>query len=421
MANNKTTREKGDTFEENALQIISRAMENGQIGFVKEYAKVFRKKKYSTTYGTKIEFDLTIEIWPPGAKNFAMVYIIECKNYDSTIPANVMETFHSQLVQIGKFNIKPIFITSSALQLRPREMAKAYGIMVIEGKTSDDYKITVYKKFKLSLSNLPILKETYNPSIIDEGVVAIEKLIDKELVDILNESSENETFNIEKLSKAQIQDKAEMEFNEIQKFKDARVLNSELLKEYLLAEYNINVEYIEMNDLGSCNLQKGTIKINIQLKGTARELFIMCHEFGHFKLHHRLSLSQSAYYTFFDSEYNFRTDRHDLKNPKNWVEWQANYFASCLAMPLRSFLYFLERKQSEMGKTLGKVYVDDQKQNRVEFYELIKHLAYVFHVTQTSVIYKLNDMSLLIDKSNLRPISKIVSEFMNDLEEAYFA
>ena len=83
----KNTTEIGDDFENRALGILEKALLEDQLGHNAQFAKIHKKKKYRTVNGDFIEFDLTIEIWPPGAPNYTFIYIIECKNYSSTIPA----------------------------------------------------------------------------------------------------------------------------------------------------------------------------------------------------------------------------------------------------------------------------------------------------------------------------------------------
>lgn len=144
-------------------------------------------------------------------------------------------------------------------------------------------------------------------------------------------------------------------------------------------------------------------------------MFILAHELGHFILHQKLSIGQTTYDAFEDSEYNFRTDKYDLTNPKHWIEWQANYFASSLVLPKVPFLARVYRYQDILNKSRGKIYLDDQYQNRKDFSELVKRLSYFFNVSKTTVIYKLNEMGLINDQSRLKQIGQIISEYKLDL------
>lgn len=419
----KNTTEIGDDFENRALGILEKALSEDQLGHNAQFAKIYRKKKYRTLNGDLIEFDLTIEIWPPEAPNYTFIYIIECKNYSTTIPAKEMQSFHSQLMQLGKMNMKPIFISNAPLQKRPLSMAKSLGMMVIEGQASDNYKITVYKKDGDNHEfRIPFLVETYDSSLLDEGSQLIEKNFDKAILSVLFHTTELSTFNIDKLSKTEIENIANDEFSRIHtKTLSANpVLNVELLIKYLFKNYGASVEYVKSDYWGACDLQNNVIYLNQNIKGTNRELFILSHEFGHLKLHYRLSMNQATYDMFKDSEYNFKTDKHELSNSKNWIEWQANYFASCLTMPKTSLSHWIARKQGLQNNRIGKIYLDDQPQNRKDFYDLIKHLAYVFNVSQTSILYRLNELGLINDQSRLKPIRKVVSEFMDDLIQDYF-
>ena len=108
-----------------------------------------------------------------------------------------------------------------------------------------------------------------------------------------------------------------------------------------------------------------------------RELYLLSHEFGHFILHQRLKIGQIEYDNFKDSKYNFKTGRHELVNPKNWIEWQANYFASALILPQNTFLARLYWVQDRLEMRRGKIYIDSQRVNRSGFYKVVKKIAYI--------------------------------------------
>jgi Zn-dependent peptidase ImmA (M78 family) len=80
-------------------------------------------------------------------------------------------------------------------------------------------------------------------------------------------------------------------------------------------------------------------------------------------------MNQKVYESFKDSDYNFRTGKHDLKNDKNWIEWQANQFAASLILPSISFQVRLISYQAREGIShRGRVYVDHQRINQIDFY-----------------------------------------------------
>ena len=77
------TVEIGDKFESKSLDIIKKLIEEEQLGHMTEYIRIFQKKEYYSTLRKKnIKFDLTIEVWPPGANRYVLLYIIECKSQE---------------------------------------------------------------------------------------------------------------------------------------------------------------------------------------------------------------------------------------------------------------------------------------------------------------------------------------------------
>ena len=143
-------------------------------------------------------------------------------------------------------------------------------------------------------------------------------------------------------------------------------------------------------------------------------MFILAHEFGHFALHNKLKIGQTTYESFEDSKVNFKTGKRYLENPKHWIEWQANQFASSLILPRVSILKWLYHTQDEKGIRKGKLYLNDQESNQRMFYDIVKHLAYIFNVSRTSVIYKLKEMNLIEENSRLKAIGELIREYKSE-------
>jgi hypothetical protein len=162
MTTKINTTEIGDKFENKPLDIIRKVIEEEQLGLLSDYIKIFQKKEYPSTLRKKtIKFDLTIEVWPPGANRYVLLYIIECKDYEKRVPVCKIEDFHSKILQVAGVNVKGIFISNSPLQESGYNIAESVGMMVIQGESSDDYKIILHKKSHSDiLDRIPIVKET---------------------------------------------------------------------------------------------------------------------------------------------------------------------------------------------------------------------------------------------------------------------
>lgn len=415
------TTEIGDRFESKSLDIIKRVIEEEQLGHMIDYIRIYQKKGYhSTLRKKKIKFDLTIEVWPPGATRYVLLYIVECKDHAKRVPVNKIEDFLSKIKQVAGVNVKGIFISNSPLMEGGYNIAESVGMMVIIGESSEDYKIVLHKRTRLTESaKIPIISDTLDNSLL-VGTEPIERLIDKKLLGCfqLVTSSSRVSYGIDKLAKEDIERVANEELVKIDDkiISGTHALSPTKLKKYLLSEYKITIhDIVDPSLVGSCNFITNSISVNLSVQNTNRELFIIAHEFGHFMLHQKLSIGQALYNSFDDSEFSFRTGKHDLHNPRQWIEWQANFFAASLALPKVSFLANLWKIQDRLGKTQGKIYLNDEQRNVKDFMSIIEKLAYFFSVSKTSVIYRLNEMQLVNDQSRVRSIGQIIAEYRDNL------
>ena len=72
---------KGDQFENKSYELITEAVNNGELGLLAATAKVCRKPRYYSRDREKdIIFDLSIEIWLKDAEKYSNLYLIECKS-----------------------------------------------------------------------------------------------------------------------------------------------------------------------------------------------------------------------------------------------------------------------------------------------------------------------------------------------------
>ena len=425
MASGINTVKKGDNFEDRSLQIVRQLLKDSQISHLPEQIKIYTKKDkgyYSSMRKKKIYFDLTIEIWPPGAERYALVYFIECKNCDNSVPVDDIEEFHKKIEQVSGAHAKGIVIANAPLQEGAYNYAESAGMMVIQGESSEDYKIILHKtNKKFDGKRIPLLKGILNDDLFDPGITLIESIVDEKILEAFQNiiSDTHISYNLDKLSKHDIQGEANKDLNEIDPLilSQGNTLNPDKLKFYLNKKHRIKIDtYNKPSDLlGYCDIQNAVIGLNENIVGSSRELFILAHEFGHFRLHQKLKIGQKVYDNFRDSQYSFKTGKHDLVNPKNWIEWQANCFASSLVLPKIPFQVRLVWCQQRLHLPEGAIFIDDQYQNRKEFNELIKKMAYIFSTSKTSIIHRLNEFNLINDQSRLKSIRQIIQEYRDDL------
>ncbi|MBK6265340.1 ImmA/IrrE family metallo-endopeptidase [Marivirga sp. S37H4] len=420
----KSTLQKGDEFEEQSLLIINRMINESQIPHLREYIKIYNRKDkgyYSALREKNIFFDITVEVWPPGANKPSFTYFIECKNYGKTIPVDDVEEFYTKVCQVSGLNVKAILIANAPLQQGGYNFAKNKGIMFVQSGTSDNFNIVLYNSNVNHLLKIPLVNSTIENEVITEATLPLEELIDNVILSSFQkiENINHVSYNIDKLTREDIIEQAKNELLSIvpDAFEVGKGLNAKKLKEFLNSNYKIQIKEIKGSSalLGSFNRSENVIYLHESILDTERELFILAHEFGHFILHSRLQIGQLTYEKFEDSKLNFKEGKRDLINPKNWIEWQANQFASSLVLPDPCVMAWLFRTQDAIGVSRGAIYLDEQNSNQRLFMQIINRLALNFNVTKTSVIYKLKEMQMLKDKTRLKTIGQIYEEYNSEM------
>ena len=85
------------------------------------------------------------------------------------------------------------------------------------------------------------------------------------------------------------------------------------------------------------------------------------------------------------------------------LEWQANYFASCLLLPKENFVKeFLKLIHIEEIKNrgYGALFVDKQECNQKNFYLITNKLKDIFQVSRKVIEIRLKNLDLLTDWRN---------------------
>lgn len=158
----------------------------------------------------------------------------------------------------------------------------------------------------------------------------------------------------------------------------------------------------------------------VDAKRTARFRFTLAHELGHFVLHRRRMLDWPA----LDAapsrvdddrvELHFLKRRSRIRTPRQWLEWQANYFASCLLMPAATVQQAIADLQGEAGVTrrLGRLYLDDQPTNRVMYQKALYRLQDTYQVSRSVVVIRLRELALVDDRRTFgaQHIARLFSE-----------
>lgn len=414
----------GDEFEKCALDILKNALLKEQLGHNGKYCKIYSKKGYySPERKDYIKFDLTVEVWPPNSDRYSFIYFIECKSYSTSVPVGQIEKFLSEIRQVSGYNSKGVFITNSPLQKSAYNMAESCGLMVIAGNSENNYQILLHKEDKInSRSSIPFIQDSIDTNILNGNLRIIEeeldRLIKSSIAAFLNKFQSN---NIKYYNKEAIAGFAKKELYIVcpNVEKGNNFLNPYLLKEYLAQKHGIKITTFsnESKFLGNCSIKDGIIGIRNDLVGTSRELFVLAHEYAHFVLHKDILIDQDIYEGLESTDFNYQTGKNELKNAKNWLEWQANYFASSLILPKFLCIAVLKYYLQQENNFKDFLYIDDQYHNIKFFNSIIEKVAIKFSTTKTTVTYKLKEFNLMVDNRKTKLVGQLIHEnkdFLNN-------
>jgi Zn-dependent peptidase ImmA (M78 family) len=165
--------------------------------------------------------------------------------------------------------------------------------------------------------------------------------------------------------------------------------------------------------LGAYNPIKRVVIIDSSLKSDIQKFnFTLAHELGHLALHRNLKFKYNKHDANNEEETIMEAStKKKLKTDSDWMEWQANYYASSLLMPAEIFKTALVIEQNKLGiSRTGMIYVDNQPCNQQAFYQLINLLSQRFEVSKSAVEYRLQKLKLVDDKrKNFRSVSNILN------------
>jgi Zn-dependent peptidase ImmA (M78 family) len=416
------TVQKGDVLEQTAFKIIDEAVRSGRLGINPDFCKVRSKVPYfSKDRNSDIIFDLSIELKLAGSTDLHLLYLIECKNYGSLVPVSDVEEFICKIQQVAGLNVKGVFMTNSDLQSGAYNLLKSKGMMWI--KVDDDAgNIILYNKSRKSprtallkdsawtedMAKIEEIKQLYsngdviaNPENVD---AIIREFLVRELNAKVNWSPGEEMRSLEFLSKRILSEMSQKILNTFDGslIENGRAVPVDSFMEFITKTFNvkfaIDVAFPleKSHENGYFERKKKTIHINPELAGTGQFAFVVMHEISHFILHSKTKISRKEYEQTPDSRFDKSTGRHVLEKEKHWIEWQANYLASCLLMPEVSLMWKLVEWQMTNGiSKFGSLWVDHQECNILAYQKAMTILAYQFGVSKGVLEIRMADLGMV--------------------------
>ncbi|TCD27768.1 ImmA/IrrE family metallo-endopeptidase [Pedobacter psychrodurus] len=438
--NKNNTVGRGNAFEKKGFQLLKSAFEDGRFGVLPKCCKFRLKPHYkSKILGGWIEFDMSVEVRLNPKEKPIMIFLVELKDYQTTIPGNDVGEFIQNMQSIGGWNLHPIFISTTNLQPKAEKLVKAHKIVWIKvDEDSHNTKIYSSRKRKNSLidtdfaqiaaqlEKLSFLNELSSLGIHQhmediDWPELIERFIRHALMGNLSgkATESSEITGVERLSGELLERMAENlldDFNPNIRNHHLGV-NAESFIDYLKAKHqlDISIEAIEQPKnreiLGMCMAKEKKIIIDSSLQGTDRFAFVLAHEVAHYFLHGHLSMEQFVYDSQSDSIYDPIMGKHVLVNDRNWIEWQANKFAACLMMPqLNTVVRLIDCQSKRERRRPNHVHVNNDAENWTNFLLTIDHLSKYFGVSHRVMEYRLADMGLLTYGPSFRRPNRISNE-----------
>ena len=156
---------------------------------------------------------------------------------------------------------------------------------------------------------------------------------------------------------------------------------------------------------GCFHLPSKTIFIDKTLEeGGPRFNFTLAHEIGHFVMHRhvkRAVLGGNNRDKIEDNDRDLVLDQLQTDNPRTWLEWQANKFASSLLLPRSTLPNAVLMKQKELGinRNLGRLYLDRQAYSYRDYREVMEYLIFIYRVSASAIRIRLRELNILEEAS----------------------
>jgi hypothetical protein len=166
-----STIKKGNAFEDKVFRYIIDELSNDRLHVPGKRSKAYQKKGYfSKDRQSEIITDISIETFLPDAPEYSLLTVIECKDYNSAIPVDDIEEFHSKVQQITGDNVKAIFVTSAALQRSALNYAESKKIGVIRYLPDNQVKRLIYFMTSNTISQQEGLNQSeFKSAFLNQG------------------------------------------------------------------------------------------------------------------------------------------------------------------------------------------------------------------------------------------------------------
>lgn len=446
MTDPRSTTGKGNALERRIRDLFQAEIDADRFWAKKKNCKVFWKKGYySKDRGTEIIFDVSIEVYLPGAREYSSLVLIECKNYGHRVPVDDAEEFFAKVQQVAAANSKAVIASTASFQSGAREYAKSKGMGLIRYFAPHNF------KWELKRSPSATARSTSADEADLVGFALAQEDFRSLAFDLYLQSPVRDTnslwdfFEDLMLDSALTPEEARRVSNPRSKLTnqvpfyekdDLESTGIDVLTALGYAGGEVNLDLLCARESARTGLvvETGTpspdpdgftpalgrivfdpLVIQVFASDTVnrgRDRFTLAHELAHHLLDHgRYLVRESCDDNDFVLRRSPAIDGSDVAR----MEFQANYLAASLLMPrthVTEDFRRLVRTLEITDKGFGPLYVDDQPCNLQNFEAVTGRLMEKYGVSRTAAKIRLESMGLLRDargRSGPRPIQGILS------------
>lgn len=443
-----STKQIGDALEERVRNYFEAEIAADRFWAKKTNCKVFWKKGYfSKDRNSEIVFDVSIELYLPGAKDYSALVLIECKNYSHSVPVDDVEEFFTKVQQVAAANAKAVLASTASFQLGTRNFAKSKGIGLLryfdqrdfkwelkrspsasarltpeedgyrveEGLSRQDYRSTVFDLYLQSP-----LRQTNSLWVFFEDLILDSGLPPNQVHKIANQRSKL-------LNQVPFLEKGELESRSSEILADLSYSGGEVSLEALCdREANRSGLVVQIgvppgeNPSLLGHITFNPLVIEVFLNGPTnrgRDRFTLAHELAHHLLSHGRYMMREY---CDDDDFVLRPTSLVEGTDIARMEFQANYLAASLLMPHEYFLEDFQRLMRTLAipdRGHGALYVDNQPCNVQNFEIVVSDLMRKYGVSKTAAKIRLETMGLLRDIRQERQPQPILSSFRLPVDE----
>ncbi len=440
-----STTTRGDDLEKRIYDYFEIEIKAGRFFAKADCCKLRHKPKYfSRDRRSEITFDLSIEIYMPGATEYSAVFLIECKNYTHAVPVDDAEEFFTKVQQVAAAKAKAVIASTASFQNGAREFAKSKGIGLL--------RYFSYAECKWELMRSPATDNRIN-SLNNSAEVALglsQQEHKSDVFDFFLQSPRRNTHSLQvffedflldnTFSSAQLKKIIKPENSDFEgiPFLEKNVLEevaSGILKSLkytggpvsldLLCEIerkrcglmvHLDVEptpqYVERRILGRIDFKQLRIEVYRQeTTNLGRANFTLAHELSHHILRHGRYMTGERC-DVSDFSLGSRASIHG-KNVSR-MEFQANYLAASLLLPAHNVVNDFRDLASRLklrNRGFGLLYVDDQPCNLQNFEVVTRHFVENYRVSRSAATIRLKSLGLICDAREHSGLRHVLSSF----------